>query len=271
MEFRRVALIGYGCAMSNSERDAALVQSVDRAITILEVLARSEAGITEIAAELGVHKSTASRLVYTLQARRLVDQHGERGRFSIGLGMLRFAGAATGRLDIVQVGNPVCEELAERLGETVNVAVLNSSDAINVSQALGTSAVAAQNWIGQRTPLHATASGKVLLAYMQSDQLEEQLAGELESFTARTITDAQKLREVLKRVAEDGYATGIEELEPGLHAIAVPVFGHSQEVIAAISASGPAYRLSKKRVPQVVEELRQGARDLSGRMTYVGR
>ncbi|WP_051059264.1 IclR family transcriptional regulator [Nocardiopsis lucentensis] len=256
---------------STGAREPASVQSVDRAITILELLARGEMGVTEIAAELGVHKSTASRLVYTLQARQLVEQHGERGRFSIGIGMLRFAGAVAGQLDIVQIGNPVCEELAERLGETVNVAVLDSANAINVSQALGTSAVAAQNWIGQRTPSYATASGKALLAYTPPGELDELLAGELVSYTARTITDPQELGEVLKRVAEDGYATSFEELEPGLHAIAVPVFGAGQDVIAAISASGPAYRLSKKRIPEVVEELRQGARDLSDRMAYAGR
>lgn len=261
--------------MSNIEesaetREPALVQSVDRAITILEILTRDSAGITEIAAELGVHKSTASRLVHTLHARQLVEQDGERGKFSIGMAMLRFAGAVTGPLDIVQVGNAVCEDLAERLGETVNVAVLDSADAINVSQARGTSAVAAQNWIGQRTPSHATASGKVLLAHVPPVELDDLLDGELVSYTARTVTDSQKLRESLKKIAEDGYATCIEELEPGLHAIAVPVFGSDEEVIAAISASGPAYRLSKKRIPEVVEELRRGARELSGQVAYVG-
>ncbi|WP_017583696.1 IclR family transcriptional regulator [Nocardiopsis valliformis] len=251
-------------------RDSSTIQSVDRAIDILELLTRTDAGITEIASELGVHKSTASRLVHTLKSRRLVEQHGERGRFTLGMGMLRFTGAVAGQLDIVQIGNPVCEELAERLGETVNVAVLDSLDAINVSQARGTSAVAAQNWIGQRTPSHATASGKVLLAFMARAELDELLAGELVSYTPRTITDLQELRENLKKVAEDGYAICFEELEPGLHAIGVPVFGPGDEPIAAISAAGPAYRLSRKRIPEVVEELQRGARDLAGRLALTG-
>lgn len=251
------------------ERESALVQSVDRAVAILELLARSgEAGITEIAAELGVHKSTASRLVYTLQARELVEQNGERGRFKIGLGMLRFTGAVTSQLDIVQLGGPVCAALAERLGETVNIAVLDGFDVINVSQARGTSAVAAQNWIGQRTPLHATSSGKVLLAAAPPEKQERVLSGELKSYAPRTITDSVELREALRRAADDGYATCIEELEPGLHAIAVPVFGSRRDVIAAISASGPAYRLSQKRVPEVVDELRAASRDLSARMGH---
>lgn len=246
------------------------MQSVDRAIEILELLLREgEAGISEIADELGVHKSTASRLVYTLQARDLVEQHGERGRFTIGIGMLRFAGAVTGQIDLARLGTPLVEALAEKLGETVNIAVLDGPVAINVSQARGTSAVAAQNWTGQRTPLHATSSGKVLLASMDEDEQEQVLAGELIAYTPSTIVEPDELRTVLKRVAEDGYATCFEELEPGLHAVAVEVLGPAGDVVAAISASGPAYRLSRKRIRQIASELRSAAAELSGQLGYM--
>ncbi|MET9230361.1 IclR family transcriptional regulator [Lentzea sp. NPDC003310] len=257
--------------MSNNAegRDPALVQSVDRAVAVLELLARNgEAGITEIAAELGVHKSSASRLVYTLQSRELVEQDGERGPFRIGIGMLRFAGAVTGPVDYVRVGGPVCTELADRLGETVNIAVMDGGVALNVSQARGGSAVAAQNWVGQRTPLHATSSGKVLLAAASADEQERLLANGLESCAPRTITDPGALRCVLRRTTEDGFATCMEELEAGLHAVAVPVFGSHGDVVAAISAAGPAYRMAPARMPEIVEELRVASRDLSARMGH---
>ncbi|MPY99660.1 MAG: helix-turn-helix domain-containing protein [Actinophytocola sp.] len=257
-------------ANSSGRNEPVIVQSVDRAIEILELLLREgESGITEIADELGVHKSTASRLVYTLQARDLVEQHGDRGRFTIGIGMLRYAGAVTGQIDLARLGTPLCESLAEKLGETVNIAVLDGLVAINVSQARGTSAVAAQNWTGQRTPLHATSSGKVLLASMDEDEQERMLAGELTDYTPNTIVDPDELRTVLKRVAEDGYATCFEELEPGLHAVAVEVLGATGEVVAAISASGPAYRLSRKRIRQIARELRAAAGELSGQLGYI--
>ncbi|MPY78884.1 MAG: helix-turn-helix domain-containing protein [Actinophytocola sp.] len=257
-------------ANSSGSNEPVVVQSVDRAIEILELLLREgEAGITEIADELGVHKSTASRLVYTLQARDLVEQHGDRGRFTIGIGMLRFAGAVTGQIDLARLGTPLCESLAEKLGETVNIAVLDGAVAINVSQARGTSAVAAQNWTGQRTPLHATSSGKVLLASMDEQDQERVLAGELTAYTPNTIVEPDELRTVLKRVAEDGYATCFEELEPGLHAVAVEVLGATGEVAAAFSASGPAYRLSRKRIRQIARELRAAAAELSGQLGYI--
>lgn len=257
-------------ANSSGANEPVVVQSVDRAIEILELLLREgEAGVGEIADELGVHKSTASRLVYTLQARDLVEQHGDRGRFTIGIGMLRFAGAVTGQIDLARLGTPLCESLAEKLGETVNIAVLDGAVAINVSQARGTSAVAAQNWTGQRTPLHATSSGKVLLASMDEDEQERLLAGELTVYTPNTIAEPDELRTMLKRVAEDGYATCFEELEPGLHAVAVEVLGATGEVVAAISASGPAYRLSRKRIRQIARELRSAAAELSGQLGYI--
>jgi len=266
-------LRAYCFSMGNSERkDSMIVQSVDRAVAVLEFLLRQgEAGITEIAAELGVHKSTASRLVYTLQSKGLVEQDGERGRFTIGFAMLRFAGAVTRQIDVGRLGAPLCEDLAQRLGETVNIAVLDGMSAVNVSQARGSSAIAAQNWTGQRTALHATSSGKVLLASMSEDEREEFLGGELPSYTARTITDPDELRPVLQAVGEDGYSTSFEELEPGLHACAVPVRGPGESVIAAISVSGPSYRLSNRRVRQLARELDSAAREFSGRLGHVER
>src|SRR4051812_49702432 len=127
---------GYCCAMSNSDADrgtAAQVQSVDRAISVLEMLAHGEAGITEIAGELGVHKSTVSRLVSVLESRGLVEQLGERGKYAIGFGVVRLAGAATGRMDLTKLGQPVCQTLADSFGETVNIAVHDAGVAINIT------------------------------------------------------------------------------------------------------------------------------------------
>ena len=141
------------------------VQSVDRALSILEVLARvGEAGVTEIAVELGVHKSTAFRLVATLEPHRLVEQTGDRGKYRLGVGVLRLAGATTARLDLVQEARPICRQLAADTGETVNIAVLSESSALYLDQVAGSSALQSHNWVGQHIPLHATSNGKVLLS-----------------------------------------------------------------------------------------------------------
>ncbi|WP_198681131.1 IclR family transcriptional regulator [Lentzea terrae] len=253
--------------MSNSD-SAAQVQSVDRAISVLELLAQGEAGITEIAGELGVHKSTVSRLVSVLEARGLVEQLGERGKYAIGFGVVRLAGAATGRMDLTKLGQPVCQTLADSFGETVNIAVHDAGVAINITQARGSAAVSAVNWIGQRTPLHATSSGKILLAYLPVDERRRLVSLPLDSYTENTVVDGSRLLAELKEVAAQGYAACFEELELGLHAVAVPVRGHRGEVVAAMSASGPSYRLSRQRVEEIVPAMTAAAADLSAQLGY---
>ncbi|MHA6800593.1 IclR family transcriptional regulator [Bounagaea algeriensis] len=247
------------------------MQSVDRAVTVLELLARNgEAGITEIAAELGVHKSTASRLVSVLESRGMVEQLSERGKYTIGFGVVRLAGAATERMDLPRLGRPFCDSLASELGETVNIAIRDNDVALNISQARGTAAVTAHNWVGQRTPLHATSSGKVLLAHAPAEDQDDILALELQSYTNRTVVDAGQLRKDFDVIARDGYAASFEELELGLNAAAVAVYNQDGSVVAALSASGPSYRFSRRRVRDVVGSMRVAAKELSSQLGYLG-
>ncbi|MET9394429.1 IclR family transcriptional regulator [Streptomyces sp. NPDC006624] len=248
---------------------ASAVQSVDRAVSVLEILARhGEVGVTEIADELEVHKSTAFRLLGVLENRGLVAQAKDRGKYYLGAGVLRLAGAAAVRLDVSQEGVPICRELADELGETVNIAVLDDDAAVNIMQARGTASVTAQNWLGRRTPLHATSSGKVLLAHMQPVLREGLLARPLHRFTERTVTAASLLRGELEAVVQQGYAITVEELEIGLAAAAAPVRAHDGQVIASLSVSGPVYRLSPERLQEVAKRTEAAAVELSRRMGY---
>lgn len=245
------------------------VQSVDRAVSVLEVLARhGEAGVTEIADELGVHKSTAFRLVGVLENRGLVEQERERGKYCLGAGILRLAGAAAIRLDISQESAPVCRRLADEAGETANVAVLDGDAAVNIMQARGTAAVTAHNWLGRRVPLHATASGKVLLAHQPAAVREGLLARRLVRFTGRTVTSAAALREQLEQALSDGFAVAEQELEDGLSAVASPVRGHDGTVIGAIGVSGPVYRLTPERLTALGKTCTAAAEELSRRMGH---
>lgn len=247
----------------------ALVQSVDRAVTVLEILAkRGPAAVTDIAAELGVHKSTAFRLLVVLERRGLVQQVAERGKYQLGFGIIRLAGATTASLDLTQQSRPISERLAAEVGETINVAVLELDYAVNIDQVRGHAAVTSHNWVGQRTPLHATSSGKVLLAHMPPAERERLLAGPLERFTPNTITDAAKLRAELDEVARRGWATTFEELELGLNAVAAPIRIYDGSVAAAISASGPSYRLTAERLPDVARAVVRGADDIAGRLGH---
>lgn len=243
------------------------VQSVDRALVILELLARNgEVGVTQLAADLGVHKSTASRLVAVLEQHDLVEQVRERGKYRLGFGVIRLAGATTARLDLPRASQPVCDELAAELGETVNVAVLDGDDAVNVCQASGRASVASVNWVGRRTPLHATSSGKVLLAYLAPAVLQRALSGPLEAVTEATLTDPAELRRDLDHVRQVGWARCEEALELGLNAVAAPIRGPSGEVIAALSVAGPSYRITPEAVPGLGATLIRAADRVSERL-----
>jgi DNA-binding IclR family transcriptional regulator len=244
------------------------VQSVDRALSILEVLARvGEAGVTEIAGELDVHKSTAFRLVTTLESHRLVEQTAERGRYRLGVGVLRLAGATTARLDLVQEARPVCRQLAADTGETVNLAVLSESSALYLDQIAGSSALQPHNWVGQHIPLHATSNGKVLLSGLDRPGLDDVL-GSLARYTPTTITKKAKLREELDLVRERGYAVAVDELEEGLTAAAAPIRNAHGDVVASVSVSGPSFRLTDERVEDVVPQLVAAAAEVSHRLGW---
>ncbi|SHF53424.1 transcriptional regulator, IclR family [Jatrophihabitans endophyticus] len=247
------------------------VQSVDRAITVLEIVARNDgAGVGEVALELGVHKSTASRLLSALEERDLVEADGERGRYRLGFGLLRLAGRAVGRLDLARQADAVLQDFATTVGETVNLAVLRGHFVVNVADARGPAAIAAQNWVGRLTPLHATSSGKILLAH-QSPAARKQLldAAGLARHTPHTVTSRRLLGEQLSQALTAGIATSFEEYELGLNAVAAPVQGHAGTVVAAVSVSGPAYRLDADRVRAITPVLARAAADISARMGHL--
>jgi DNA-binding IclR family transcriptional regulator len=256
--------------MSNiTPSEPVVVQSVDRAVSVLLILARmGEAGVTEIADELGVHKSTAFRLLATLESRGLAEQNVARGKYRLGFGVVNLASAVTASLDLNRVSRTVCQALARDVGETVNLATHDGDSVINLDQVMGSSAVTTVNWVGKRNPLHATSSGKVFLAHMPAEDLDGYLVQPLPRFTPSTITDPDDLRAQLGTIRANGYAFTVEELEIGLNAVAAPIRSFEGTVVAALSASGPAYRLTRDSMSGVARQTVLAAATISERLGY---
>jgi DNA-binding IclR family transcriptional regulator len=250
---------------------ASTIQSVDRALTVLSLLARhGELGVTELAALLDVHKSTAFRLVTTLELHELVEQHADRGKYRLGVGVLQLASATTARLDLVQRSRPITRRLADELGETVNITVLSGHEALYVAQTAATAALQPHNWVGQRIPLHATSNGKVLLAHLSEARFAELTAAPLHRFTERTKTDVRTLRAEVDAVRRNGYAVAVDELEIGLTAVAAPIAGPDGEIAASVSASGPTFRIPAHRVADVATQVVEAGRQISRRLGWHG-
>lgn len=251
--------------------DVTVVQSVDRAVVAMEMLARSGwLGVTDIANELGIHKSTVFRMLATLERRGLVEQDRATQKYRLGFGMLRLAASVRPSLDLIEAARPVCEQLSLRTGETVNLAVLEGREVVNIHQVNLSSSRVSADWLGSHTDLHCTSSGKVLLAFSPSVVLDELLAGDLQRRTRATITDPAVLRRELVAVRNDGYATTFGELEEGLHAVAAPIVGRDESVVAAVSVSGPAYRLDGDRLAVVAALTVEATAQISRRLGFVG-
>ncbi|MRK00877.1 MULTISPECIES: IclR family transcriptional regulator [Aeromicrobium] len=248
------------------------VQSVDRALAILEILAHDgESGVTDIAAQLEVHKSTAFRLIATLERRGLVEQNDDRGKYRLGVGILRLAGATTARLDVVQEARPLARALAAATRETVNIAVLSEGAALYLDQIAGGSSLQSHNWVGQRIPLHATANGKALLSGLDPAEIGAAVSTPLRAYTDTTVTTVKALLTDVAAVREAGYAIAMDELEHGLTAVAAPVRNAHGDVIASLSVSGPTFRFDEERLSETVRSVVETAQEVSERLGWRAR
>jgi IclR family transcriptional regulator, acetate operon repressor len=220
-------------------------QAVDRAAQLLtEVVHREPVTFTELTAVSGLAKSTTSRLLMALERNGLVRRD-QAGRFGPGELFLSYACRGGGEADLVAVARPFLEQLGAETGETVNLGVARGSKVEQVAQVDSRYLIGGRNWVGLSVPLHCAALGKVLLAYGAADLPP----GRLEQRTGRTITARAALRADLAGVRERGYAVTDGELEPGLVAVAAPVFTGGETVVGALSVSAPSTRLTADKLP----------------------
>jgi DNA-binding IclR family transcriptional regulator len=241
-------------------------------LSALELVADAgELGVTELGRRLGVHKATASRLAATLAERGLLERDPQTDRYRLGFGLVRLAGAAMARLDLVSSARATLDDLAERTHETVTIGVLSHDDVVSVDQVTGTRSIVSVSWVGKRTPLHTTSTGKVFLAFMGNEERERRLADPLEAATPRSVTSPETMRMQLAEIRRRGYAQTLEELEVGLNAVAAPVRQGDGTVIAALSVSGPSFRLRPVDLPRIGQQTIEAADAVSRRLGYVER
>jgi IclR family transcriptional regulator, acetate operon repressor len=241
-------------------------QAVDRAAQLLAEVVQSADPMTftGLSAATGLAKSTTSRLLLALERNRLVrrDDH---GRFLPGEMFVSFAWRGGAEAGLVAVAHPFLEKLSKATGETINLAVTSSGVVEQIDQVDSTYMIGGTNWIGLSVPLHCSALGKVLLAYGAAHLPP---GTKLERRTDRTITTEAALKQDLAAVRARGYAVTDEELEPGLIAVAAPVFGLDGTVVAALSVSAPVNRMTKERATLAAARCMEEAAGLSAVLGY---
>jgi IclR family transcriptional regulator, acetate operon repressor len=221
-----------------------LNQSVHRAAAILRAAAAGPTGDTAsgLARAAGLPTSTALRLIHTLETEGFLARRRD-GRFAIGLGLARL-GREAEREDLVDAATRAAlDRLAAETRETVTLSVVRGRGALEVVLQVDTPhTVKAVSWVGRRYPLHASSSGKVLLASLEPARLERFLGGTLERPTAATITNRVLLRSEIERVRAQGYAVMVDELEDGLASVSVPIREGGGELAATLNVTGPSFR-----------------------------
>lgn len=235
------------------------VGSVARAIALLEALAASESGlgVNELARRIGVNASTASRLLATLQDGGLVARPDGGGPYRLGLRLVALSERVLAQLDVRQLARPLLARLVTQTGETATLSLPGDGEAITVDFVPSPSSVVSMARVGRPSVPHATATGKVMLAFIGG------LPVTLQAYTERTITDPAALEAELASVRERGWAQAVGEREPDLAAVAAPVFGLRRELAAIVGIQGPAARLPQDALLALREPLLEAVAELS--------
>lgn len=248
------------------------IGAVQRAVDILNLFdARSpELGTSEIAMALGLHKSTVSGLVATLAANGYLDQNPSTRKYTLGLRLLERSSVLLGQMDIRRVARPHLDRLHDWRGESVNMGIRDGNEVVYIDQLPSIHATGMREEVGKRAPLHSTALGKALIAWLPPSELHSVVKRcHLVALTPRTITTMEEFLQELERTRERGYGLDDEEHSLGGRCVGAPIFDHRGLPVAAISVSTPVSRLPLDEVPVVAEMVRDTAKSISLRLGYV--
>jgi DNA-binding IclR family transcriptional regulator len=244
-------------------------QAIRRAVAVLSAFGPDPARLTaqQLSQRTGLNRSTVYRLLSALEHEGLVAA-GEDGHYRLGPDMAILGALALRQIDLRTLALPFMRALAERSGETVDLEMLRGGHVIIVEEIAGDHLLNASSNLGTLYPAHCTATGKLLLAALPADALDVILSGELFGCGPRAITDPAALRADLQASLARGYATAYEELEAHLHAIAAPIQDHSGRPAAALSISGPAARMPRRREPELARMLSDACAEISRALGY---
>ena len=240
-----------------------------RAVSLLKAFTaeQPQRGLAELARGLGLNKTTTFRLLQALESEGLVERTRGGEAYQLGPELLAMAGRALGAHELRAAARGDLQALAHATRETATLEVLVGRETLILDEATGGYMVGARPSQGTRWPAHAASTGKVLLAFLAPDRLDDTMRGSWPALTPRTIV-GQALRRALARVREQGYATAIEELEPGFVAVGAPVRDASGEVVAALSVGGPKARLGGDRLAACTRRVVAAARRVSARLGH---
>lgn len=247
------------------------VQSVERALIIMESLAKSQDGltITEISNKVDLHKSTVHRLLATLIKMGYAAQNKNTGTYDITLKLFEMGYDKVQKADVLALAKPYIKELMTLSKETIHLVLREKAEIIYIDKVESKNTIRMHSSIGRRSPVYCTSVGKAMLAYLEEEEVREIWEmSDIQKLTEYTITNFDRMSEELEQIRARGYAVDEQENELGIRCIGAPIFDHNQEVVAAISISGPALRVTKERIKELGEAVKQYSLHISRELGY---
>ena len=243
-----------------------IVQSIQRAVMLLEALAdkEPELGIAELSRKTGLNQSTVHRLLGTLNNLNFVDQNSNNHKYELGLKLFELGNSVVNKIDIIKLAIPHMEELSKKYNEAINLAILDKDKIVYVHKIESSTTLKLDLRLGSRHPAHCTGLGKLLLAYLEEDELNFYLERvKLKKFTSNTITNQAKFKEELILIRQQGYAFDNEEYVRGVCCLAAPVRDYANKVCAALSIAIPSVRLKDNDIPLMIKNIIATANEIS--------
>jgi DNA-binding IclR family transcriptional regulator len=247
------------------------VQALDRAFAVLDLLGESDTpqGLAQVATSLQLHKSTAHRFLMVLEKHRMVERTAG-GKFRLGLKLFDLGNRAIEQYDLRERAQPHLRRLVAETEETAHLCILEGTHVIYIDKIEPARSVRMITRIGASNPVHCTSVGKAILAFLPEERITD-ILGRLrfERYTSNTISTVEALRAEIEKTRRRGYAVDDEEFEEGLRCIAVPVLDAQRLPVAAVSVSGPSFRVTAQKLPAIANHLLQCVRGISVDMGFV--
>jgi IclR family KDG regulon transcriptional repressor len=255
----------------NEKKPKYPIKVLNKAFSVLDILLKNEApmSMTEISEKLCFYPSTIHRILDTLKYGGYVEQDSYTQKYQLGLKLIELGMTRLNQIDLAKEAKPFLKELSKEVDETVHLAILENTDVLYLAKEESTQTIRMISYVGKRAPLHCTSLGKVLLAFLpakKKDKILEKI--ELLKLTENTITNKYDLIKELNEIEQEGFALDREENEKFVRCIAAPVKNYRGEVIAAVSISGPSYRINEGNQNCLKEELINTCQKISIRLGF---
>ncbi|MBT2689757.1 IclR family transcriptional regulator [Bacillus sp. ISL-47] len=251
-----------------------MVKSVSRALDIITLVSMKKGGlgVTEIAKQIDINKSSVYRILSTLVQYGYIEQDGETGKYKLGYKFLEISSKLLESIDLRAEARPFLQELENETNEVIHLVVYDQGEVVYIEKLEGNETLRMHSKVGKRAPMHCTSVGKAILAHLPSSVVVDILERKgMPVHTDKTITDKEEFLKELSQVRQKGYALDLEENEYGITCVAVPIFDHLGKVIAAVSISGPTMRMTDDRMKTLKSIMVKTGKDISARLGHVSR